>query len=230
MAKEEATKPKWYTAFWQAFQFVRKNDKVFMPAFITIVVVIIAAGVVTGIISGKLVGHIYANLTAVLMAVLAALILLTSRINTAVLNMVEGTPGASLRAVQLIRRGWSFEDDPIAVDGKGKVVLFLGVGKGGVALVAEGGHAAHKVMTTTSRRFAKLVPGVPIHEVYMGDGPGQVPLRELPKHVRGLKKALNKNEQAAVRARLHAVGGAALPVPKGIDPMRARPNRKAMRG
>ena len=35
---------------------------------------------------------------------------------------------------------------------------------------------------------------------------------------------------AAVANRLRAIGGAKLPVPKGVDPMRARPDRKALKG
>ena len=35
---------------------------------------------------------------------------------------------------------------------------------------------------------------------------------------------------AEVTKRLKSLGGAGLPVPKGIDPMRARPDRKGMRG
>ena len=41
---------------------------------------------------------------------------------------------------------------------------------------------------------------------------------------------LTKQEVAEVNKRLTALGGVKLPVPKGVDPMRARPDRKGMRG
>jgi hypothetical protein len=46
-----------------------------------------------------------------------------------------------------------------------------------------------------------------------------------------MKKQLTKQEAAAVSKRLNALHRSLRQqVPKGVDPMRARPNRKAMRG
>ena len=45
-----------------------------------------------------------------------------------------------------------------------------------------------------------------------------------------MKKTLTKQEVQAVDKRLAALGSAKMPIPKGIDPYRARPDRKAMRG
>ena len=58
----------------------------------------------------------------------------------------------------------------------------------------------------------------------------EVPLSKVPKAVQKLKKTLTKQEVYAVDKRLTALGAARLPLPKGIDPMRARPDRKGMRG
>ena len=230
MAKEEAPKPKWYSAIFQAFKFVRLYDKTFLPVFIVMVVLILGGGIVVGFLMGTTVGHVYANISGVLLTLLGTLILLTARVDKAAFNRFEHMPGGSLAALQMIRRGWKFEDEPIAVDGKGKAVVFMGVGKGGIVLVAEGGNAAHKTVVTTRKRIQKSVPGVPIHEIFMGDAPNQVNIRKLGKTVKRLKKILSKKERAVIEARLHALGGTRLPVPKGVDPMRARPNRKAMRG
>ncbi len=230
MAKEQAPKPKWYAAIFQAFKFVREHDKKFLPIFIVLVVLILGGGVTVGFLIGTTVGHIYANISGVLLTLLGTLILLTARVDKAAFNRFEHMPGGSLAALQMIRRGWKFEDEPFAVDGRGKAIVFMGVGKGGIVLVAEGGNAAHKTVVTTRKRISKAVPSVPIHEIYMGDGDNQVGIRKLGKTVKRLKRVLSRKERAVVEARLHALGGARLPVPKGIDPMRARPNRKAMRG
>ena len=45
-----------------------------------------------------------------------------------------------------------------------------------------------------------------------------------------MRATLTKEEVVTVNKRLRALGGVKLPVPQGIDPMRARPDRKAMRG
>ncbi|GMA89001.1 hypothetical protein GCM10025868_42510 [Angustibacter aerolatus] len=45
-----------------------------------------------------------------------------------------------------------------------------------------------------------------------------------------MRPTLSKAEVVAVHKRLRALGAQRLPVPKGIDPMRARPDRRGMRG
>jgi len=63
----------------------------------------------------------------------------------------------------------------------------------------------------------------------VGKEEGQVSLKKLSKRIRRTKKVLSKGERDAVAARLRAIGGQKLAVPKGVDPMRARPNRKGAR-
>jgi len=64
----------------------------------------------------------------------------------------------------------------------------------------------------------------------VGKEQGQVPLGKLTREIRKGKTVLSRGERDTVTARLRAIGGARLPVPKGIDPMRARPDRKGLRG
>ena len=232
MAKNETPKKtRWYRTLFDAFQFVRANDRFFFPAFLVLMVVILGGGVAMGFITGGGVGnHIYANFAGLTLAALATMILLSVRVDKAAFNRFDGMFGGSLPAVQTIRRGWKFEDDPIEVDSKGRAVVFQGVGKGGLVLIGEGDAAVRKLLVSARQRTQRIVPGVPIHEFYVGKGQGQTPIRELPKAIKKLKKVLGKGERAAVQARLKALGGTRLPIPKGIDPTRARPNRKAMRG
>ena len=63
-----------------------------------------------------------------------------------------------------------------------------------------------------------------------GRGEGQVELSKVAKTVQKLKKELTKQEVSAVDKRLQALGSSKLPIPKGVDPFKARPDRKAMRG
>ena len=55
-------------------------------------------------------------------------------------------------------------------------------------------------------------------------------LRKLANTVRKLRPKLTKQEVSEVDKRLTSLGGVRLPIPKGIDPTRARPDRKGMRG
>jgi hypothetical protein len=106
--------------------------------------------------------------------------------------------------------------------------VFQGVGRRGVVLLAEGGNAATKQVTTLTQRLKKLLPGVPVSAIYVGTGEGQVPLQKLVKAIHKVPAAnkLSTRERNAVSARLKAIGSAKLPVPKGIDPMKARPSRR----
>lgn len=231
MAKNDApARPKWYQAIGQAFTFIRKNDKVFLPVFIVMEVLIIGGFTTAAIMAGGIAAPIYLGFAALITATLAAVILLSLRIDPAIFNQIEGVFGGSLRALQLIRRGWKFFDDPAEIDPRGKAVTFLGVGKGGIVLASEGGAAGRKTSATARRRISRLAPGVPIHEFFVGSGADEINIRRLPKAVKRLKKVLSRRERPAITARIAAIGGSRLPVPKGMDPMRVRPDRKALRG
>ena len=80
------------------------------------------------------------------------------------------------------------------------------------------------------KRTARVISGAPIVVMQMGDEPGQVPLRKLPRAVQKLRPQLTKAEVAEVSKRLTALGGMRLPMPKGIDPTRMRPDRRGLRG
>jgi hypothetical protein len=68
------------------------------------------------------------------------------------------------------------------------------------------------------KKVNRLVPGVPVFEVIVGDESGQVPLRKLQKHLAKLPKKISAHQMREVRARLKAVGGLSMPIPKGPMP------------
>ncbi|MDN4481532.1 DUF4191 domain-containing protein [Demequina muriae] len=230
MAKEPQKKPRWYKLVAQAYKATAPDDKWLLPLMILIPVGVIGLSVLVGLLAGSTIVLVYAILFGVLAAALAAMYTLTRRFEKNAFQRMEGQMGASVSIAQSIRRGWKFDDDPVSIDPRGKSLVFQGIGKGGVVLLAEGGNAANKQVTAVKRRISKLVPGVPVHTIYVGTGEGQVPLKNLTKAIRKHKKALTKDQREQVGARLRAIGGQKLPVPKGVDPMRARPDRKAMRG
>ena len=230
MAKEPEKKPRWYQLIAQAYKAAAPHDKWLLPLIIGIPVAIIALSVVIGLLVGSTIVLVYVIIFGVLVAALAGLFTLTRRFEKVMFQRMEGQIGASLSIAQNMRGSYQFADDPISVDPRGKSIVFRGVGKGGVVLIAEGGNAATKQVTAATRRINKLVPGVPVHTIYVGTHADEVPLKKLTKAVKGHKKVLTKSERSAVTARLDAIGGQKLPVPKGVDPMRARPDRKAMRG
>ena len=97
-------------------------------------------------------------------------------------------------------------------------------------IVGEGTGNVARLLEAERKRTARVLPTVPVTVIVAGRGEGQVPLPKLPAAVRKLKPKLTKPEVAEVTKRLQALGGARLPVPKGVDPLRMRPDRKGMRG
>lgn len=230
MAKEPEKKQRWYKLVIQAYKATAPHDKWLLPLMILIPVVIIGVGVLIGLLVGSTLVLVYSIIFSILTAALAAMYTLTRRFEKKAFERMEGQTGASLAIAQSIRSGWQFGEDPVSIDPRGRAVVFQGIGKSGVVLLAEGGNAATRQVTSVSRRISKLVPGVPVRTIYVGTAEGQVPLKKLTKQIKRGKKALSKREREAVSSRLRAIGGQKLPVPKGVDPMRARPDRKSMRG
>jgi hypothetical protein len=221
-------KTRWYHQVWQAYQMTRKNDPAVTWWMIAVFVGIIALGLVIGLLWGH---PVYVLLLSVPVALAATTFVLGRRAEKAAYAQIEGQPGASLAALRSIRRGWDFPEQPVAVDARTQDVVFRGLGRAGVVLVGEGpAHRASRLLEAERKRTARVLPSVPITLIQAGNDEGQVPLRKLPRAVTKLRPTLTKQEVAEVSKRLTALGGMRAPVPKGVDPMRARPDRKGMRG
>lgn len=230
---------RWYQTLWQAYKVTARTDKKLPWILGSLLVGPIALGVVFAVVSSGIASKIYGPLTGIMVGAVSSLFVLTRRFERQMYAQMDGTLGGSLAIAQSVRTGWQFADDPIAVDAKNKAVVFQGVGTGGIVLLAEGGHAAKRTIDLTTNRLHKLAPGVPVSAIYVGHGEGEVPLKNVAKAIkattaknfgRGLRKGMSGADQDAVRSRLRALGGPQMPIPKGIDPSRARPDRKGARG
>jgi len=74
------------------------------------------------------------------------------------------------------------------------------------------------------KKLARILPNVTIHVIETGRGEGQVPISQVAKKMNKLKNELTKTEVSAVSKRISSLG-TRLPIPKGVDPYRARPQR-----
>jgi hypothetical protein len=93
------------------------------------------------------------------------------------------------------------------------------VGRPGVVLVAEGSGARPRELLIAELRKVKRVAGdVPVYDIVVGDGPGQVPLKRLQVHMMKLPRNLKGKEVNAMEARLKAMGSMAMAMPKGPMP------------
>lgn len=226
--QKKPRKQRWYHQVWAAYQMTRKQDPNVTWLMAAVFVGILAVALIIGFLWGP---WVYMLIVGLPFALLGAMFVLTRRAERAAYTQIEGQPGAARAALGTVRGGWTFDDDPVAIDPRTQDFVFRGVGRPGVVLVSEGpAHRVGKLLESERRRVARVLPNVPITLVQCGDGEGQVPLTKVARSVQKLKPKLTKPETAEVSKRLRALGGARLPIPKGVDPMRARPDRKGLRG
>jgi F0F1-type ATP synthase assembly protein I len=190
---------------------------------------------------GVLVGHWpYALILGLPLALLAATLVMSRRAERAAYSAIEGQPGAAGAALGALRKGWFYEQQPVALEGArgtrpedmvNAAFVFRAVGRPGIVLIGEGPQArVSKLLVAERKKVERVAPGVPVTLLQAGDADGQVPLRKLSSKITRLKPVLTKDEVSVVNKRLKSLGGIRPPVPAGMDPMRARVDRKAMRG
>lgn len=187
---------------------------------------------------GLAIGHpFYLGFVGFTVAILAALVLMARRTERAAYGQLEGQPGGAGAALTALRRGWFHDQQPVAAEATRSgdladaALVFRAVGRPGVILVLEGPtFRATKLGESERKRVARVLPNVPITILRIGSGEDEVPIRKLVGKINRMRPVLTKSEVIAVNKRLAALGGPRIPVPKGIDPARARPDRKGMRG
>ena len=179
------------------------------------------------IIHRSWIGWLIVGIMTAITAVLALLTFLTRR---ALFAQVEDTAGAVKVALQQIQRGWIIPEQPVAYTREQDLVWRI-VGRPGVVLISEGPSTRVRgLLQTEARRVTKVMRNVPVHQIQVGREEGQVALRDLQRELRRLKYTLTSEEVPQVSSRINALRSGEPPIPKGIDPMRARPSRRALRG
>lgn len=174
-----------------------------------------------GIGIGFLVGHpFYFGFVALPLALLAALFIFSRIALAASYSTVEGQIGAGASVLMAIRKGWT--TTPAVAVNKNQDMVHRSVGRAGIVLTAEGSIATRQLVQSARKDAERFAPGVPIYEIWVGEGEGQVPLKKLQKKVLKYKKRLSAHQMREVRARLKAVGGMSLPIPKGPMPKNVR--------
>ncbi|HZW42311.1 MAG TPA: DUF4191 domain-containing protein, partial [Agromyces sp.] len=162
----------------------------------------------------------------VLAGLLIALVILGRRAERAAYSQIEGQPGAVGAVLRSgLRGGWVGNEMPVAVNGKTQDAVYRAVGRGGVVLISEGPVTRTKrMLDEEQRKVARILPNVPVTLVSVGHDEGSIELHRLPATLRKTKRTLTKPEVLAVSNRLNSLQ-TSLPIPKGIDPMKARPQR-----
>ncbi|MFT3871474.1 MAG: DUF4191 domain-containing protein [Nocardioides sp.] len=162
----------------------------------------------------------------------SALILFSRRAQKAAFQQMEGRPGAALAALGVLRRGWIKEEMPIAFN-KQQDMVHRVVGQPGIVLIGEGNpNRLRQMLTSERRKHERVASDVPVHEIVVGNGEGQIPLPKLASSVTKLPKAIKPADITDVVNRLKAIDAVrpALPMPKGPVPTSMKGMRQGMRG
>ncbi|MET9642839.1 DUF4191 domain-containing protein [Streptomyces syringium] len=185
--------------------------------------VVAAVGIVTfGVLLaiGFLIDHpVYLGILGFLLAFLAMAIVFGRRAERAAFGQMEGQPGAAAAVLENIGRGWS--TTPAVAMNRSQDVVHRAVGKAGIVLVGEGNpNRVKTLLAAEKKRMARIVADTPVHDVVVGDGEGQVPLKKLRTTLLKLPRVLPGAQVTVVNDRLRALGDlmSNMPIPKGPMP------------
>lgn len=162
-----------------------------------------------------------------LFGILAGMIVMSRRAERVAYSQIEGQAGAvGAVLAQVLKRGWSGSEMPVAVNPRTRDAIYRAIGPGGVVLIAEGVRSRiQPMLEDEKKKVLRAVPGAPINFVYVTGDDSSTELAQLGRTLRKFKKAMTRAEISTVNKRLLALGNS-LPIPKGIDPMRIRASRR----
>jgi len=156
----------------------------------------------------------------ILGGLLAAMVLFGKFASSAQYAAVEGQPGAAAAILQGLRGG--FTTTPAIAANRNMDVVHRTVGKPGVILVGEGNPTRlPSLLAAEKKRISRIASKVPIYDFQVGDGDGQIPIRQLNKKITKLPRNLRGTEVADLNFRLGMLPQQ-VQMPKGPIPRSAR--------
>ncbi|MGW4721377.1 DUF4191 domain-containing protein [Streptomyces sp. S1] len=186
---------------------------------------LVVAGVGIGVLGvllaiGFLIGHpVYLGILGLVLGLLAAAIVFGRRAESAAFGQMEGQPGAAAAVLQNIGRGWT--TTPAVAMNRNQDVVHRAVGRAGIVLVAEGNpNRVKALLAAEKKRMNRVVVDVPVHDIIVGDGEGQVPLKKVRTTMLKLPRVLTGPQVTVANDRLRAMGDlmSNMPLPKGPMP------------
>jgi hypothetical protein len=199
------------------WEMTRKQDPRAIPLILGPALGILVVLVVVGI----LIGHIIVfSVAAVLAATVVGTSIFGRRATKTMYAQVEGRPGAAAAVLQGMRGDWRVT--PAVGFTRNQDLVHRVIGRPGIVLVGEGSSpsAIRQLVVDQKRRVGRVAPDTPVYDLVVGEGDGQVPIRKLQNHMVKLPRNLKKSEINGVEARMRALGGANMPLPKGPIPQR----------
>jgi hypothetical protein len=219
-AKEKKIKTPRFQTFRDAYK-VTKQVKPWIPVALAGIFLVSWA---IGIGIGAAIGHpFYLAFVSFPLAALFTLLFFTRQAGTAAYTSIEGQMGAGASVLMAIRKGWT--TTPAVAVARNQDMVHRSVGRAGIVITGEGSQSVRQMMSDEKKKAERFAPGVPVIEILVGNEEGRIPIRKLQRHLKRLPKKLSGHQMREVRARLKAVGGMSMPIPKGPMPTRAPKSR-----
>jgi F0F1-type ATP synthase assembly protein I len=207
-------KPKRLKQMWAVFNLTRQRDPKIVPLMLAALLGPLVVGIVIGLLLG---GIVLWTLIGLLIGLFLALNTFSRRVQKTAYAEIEGKPGAAAGVVERMRGDWRLTA-PVQVNRNQDLVSRV-VSRAGVILIAEGrGRGPRDLLGAEVRRVKKVIGDAPLHDIVVGNGPGEVPLPKLQSTLMRKPRVLKKDQVNALDRKLKAIGGVAMPVPKGPVP------------
>lgn len=196
---------------------VRKTNPRALPIVagtgLGIIVICVVVGLLTGT-AGFLIP------LGVLLGILGAMILFGRFAQSAQYAAIAGQPGAAAAILQSMRGNWTVT--PAIAANRNMDIVHRAVGRPGVVLVGEGSPTRlGSLLAAEKKRVSRVAYDIPIYDIQVGDAEGQVPIRQLQKHIMKLPRNLKGPAIADLNYRLKALPQS-LQMPKGPVPRTGR--------
>ncbi|WP_017541419.1 DUF4191 domain-containing protein [Nocardiopsis halophila] len=216
-AGEQQKRPGRFKQLGMVAKVVHKQSPKTIPTAVGIFVGLVALSVVGGLVTGG--GWLYWLSLGIPIAFLAGFIYFTRSAQKIQYTMLDGQLGAGMAVLENMRGDWSVEPGVTAT--RQMDVVHRVVGRPGVVLVGEGDpQRLRRIIGAEKKRVARVAYEMPIYDVLVGSGEGQVAIADLQKHMMKLPRNLDKTKVAELRYRLKALPSAVQmpkgPMPKGV--------------
>ena len=172
------------------------------------------------VVLGVVLGQYYLIALGVLLGLLVAMILFGRFAQSAQYSAIEGQPGAAAAVLQTMRGKWTVT--PAIAANRNLDVVHRAVGRAGVVLVGEGSpNRLPSLLAAEKKRVARVAYDIPIYDIQVGEGEGQIPIRKLQRHIMKLPRNLRSSAVSDLNYRLKALPQS-LQAPKGPMPRTGR--------
>ncbi len=221
-------KKRWYSYIGEAYRIAKRSYPALGWYLTATFLLSLTLFAVLGITTGR---YIIWSVVGVMTAITLTLFVLTQFVRRASYAQIEGKPGAVGAVLGQIRRGWIVSQEPVRFNPRSQDLVFRAIGRPGVVLITEGpANRVQRLAAEERNSIKRIAPSAPVHIIQVGSEEGQVRIIDLQKALRKLPKQVSHREVAALASRFTAVRNNNIPIPKGIDPTKARASRRAMRG